>query len=343
MRIKPSESWLRLAALLSVLLVLASAPLRADEIRPALLQLTETQPTVFDVVWKVPARSVGGGEGLRLTLDVQFDSDTEALSSPQSGFVDGNYVQRWRIQRPGGLAGITIGIDGLSRTSVETLLRIEYLDGSALIHRILPDAPHYRVAEPPGLSQVIATYTVLGIEHILLGIDHLLFVLVLLMLVRNLHKLVWTITAFTAAHSITLSLAALDVIRIPVPPVEACIALSIVFVAAEIIRSQQGHPGLAQRSPWLVAFAFGLLHGLGFAAALGEIGLPQTDIPAALLFFNIGVEVGQLLFVAAFLCLAWVLKFSQLRVPVFIRQLPAYGIGSLAAFWTIERTLGFWS
>lgn len=340
---RQSEYALRLLALLSLVFMLVSGSLRADEIRPALLQLTETKPEVFDVLWKVPARAVGGGEGLRLSLDVQFDSGVETLTIPQAGFVGGSYVQRWRIQRAGGLSGATVSIDGLGRTSVETLLRIEYLDGSALIHRILPDAPRYRVSEPPGLSQVIATYTVLGIEHILMGVDHLLFVLVLLMLVGDLHKLVWTITAFTAAHSITLSLAALDVIRIPVPPVEACIALSIVFVAAEIIHSRRGRAGLAERSPWLVAFAFGLLHGLGFAAALGEIGLPHTDIPAALLFFNVGVEIGQLLFVAAFLCLAWLLRQSRIRAPEFAQQLPAYAIGSLAAFWTIERTVGFWS
>ncbi len=322
-----------------VALLLFSHCVVADDLRPAFLQLTEKESDIFQVLWKVPARA----NNLRLSLSVEFDRQTRALSEPLEGFVGGAHLQRWTIQRPGGLPGMRISIDGLAQTSTEVLLRTEYLDGRSSIHRLTPDAPDFEVTSPPGFVQVVTTYLVLGIEHILIGIDHLLFVLVLLMLVRNVRKLLWTITAFTVAHSITLSLAALEVIRIPVPPVEACIALSIVFVATEIIRSQRGQPGLTERRPWIVAFTFGLLHGLGFAAALGEIGLPQTAIPAALLFFNLGVEVGQFMFIGVILALGWLVKQAGIVVPVAMRTLPVYLIGSVAAFWTIERTVGFWS
>ena len=221
-------------------------------------------------------------------------------------------------------------------------MRIEYLDGKTSISRLTPDAPIIVVTAPPGIMETIHTYFLMGVKHILIGFDHLLFVLVLMMLVSNLGKLFWTISAFTFAHSITLSLAALSVVRVPVPPVEACIALSIVFVSTEIIRSQRGNPGIAEQRPWLVAFIFGLLHGLGFAAALERIGLPQTDIPAALLFFNVGVEVGQLAFVVTILVLVRTVNRFFSALPS-MRVLPVYAAGSLAAFWTIERTVAFWN
>ncbi|HEX2478678.1 MAG TPA: HupE/UreJ family protein [Geminicoccaceae bacterium] len=181
-------------------------------------------------------------------------------------------------------------------------------------------------------------YLGLGIEHILLGIDHLLFVLGLLLLVSGPWMLIKTITAFTVAHSITLALATLGLVAVPSRPVDAAIALSIVFLGAEILRARQGRPGLAARAPWVVAFAFGLLHGLGFAGALTQLGLPPGEIPQALLFFNVGVEIGQLLFVATFLALAWALRALQVAWPRWSEPLPAYAIGTVAAFWFIERT-----
>ncbi len=323
-----------LAALLGTHIQSASA----DDIRPSYLQLTETSADRFQVLWKVPAR----GESQRLSLHVKFDDLTQELTAPVDAYVGSAHLQRWTIERIGGLTGMSIRITGLKKLSSEVLLRIEYLDGRTSINRLTPDAPAIVVSEPPGIVQTIHTYFKLGAEHILIGFDHLLFVMVLVVLVPNLRKLVWTITAFTVAHSITLSLSALSVIRVPVPPIEACIALSIVFVSTEIIRSQQGNPGIAEQRPWLVAFTFGLLHGLGFAAALDRIGLPQTDIPAALLFFNVGVEVGQLAFVAAILLLGGLM--SRLRVsPIITRGVPTYIAGSLAAFWTIERTISFWN
>jgi hydrogenase/urease accessory protein HupE len=190
---------------------------------------------------------------------------------------------------------------------------------------------------------VTRTYLHLGVEHILLGIDHLLFVLALLLLVEGRRRLVGTVTAFTVAHSITLAAATLGLVYIPQQPVEAIIALSILFVAAEIVHCHQGQPGLTERRPWVVAFVFGLLHGLGFAGALREIGLPEQSIPLALLFFNLGVEVGQLLFIAVAGAIGAILHRLVVAWPAWVWQLPAYGIGTIAAYWTLERLAGFWS
>lgn len=318
---------------------LFALPLHADEIRPAFLQLTETGPGVYQVLLKVPARS----EVQRLALEVIFDDSVRPLSQRQRGYVDGADIQQWQVRREGGLSGATLNIDGLQRMNTEVLLRVENLDGTSILHRLTPASPTYVVADHPTLGQIVWSYLVLGVEHILIGLDHLLFVLALMLLVKGVRQLVATITAFTIAHSITLSLAALDVVAVPIPPVEAIIALSIVFVASEIIHTQNGRPGLTQRKPWIVAFTFGLLHGLGFAAALGAIGMPQTAVPAALLFFNIGVELGQLMFVAAVLAVVWLVHRLPLSPPHWSRLIAPYAIGSLAAFWVVERVAGFWS
>jgi hypothetical protein len=193
------------------------------------------------------------------------------------------------------------------------------------------------------IADAAKRYVGLGIEHILLGVDHLLFVLGLLLIVRGPWMLVKTITAFTLAHSITLALATLGVVHVPARPVDAAIALSIVFLAAEILHARQGRPGLAARKPWVVAFAFGLLHGLGFAAALTQLGLPQSESPLALLFFNVGVEIGQLMFVGVFLALGWALRQLQVTWPRWSEAVPAYAIGTIAAFWFIERTSGLFA
>lgn len=186
-------------------------------------------------------------------------------------------------------------------------------------------------------ADVASRYTVLGIEHILFGIDHLLFVLGLMLIVRGPWMLLKTVTAFTIAHSVTLALATLGLVEVPSAPVEASIALSIVFVAAEGLRGDR--QGLALRRPWLVAFGFGLLHGFGFAGALSELGLPPAEVPLALLFFNIGVEIGQVAFVAAVLGLGYALRHVAVRWPRWTRAIPAYAIGSLAMVWFIERVV----
>jgi hypothetical protein len=189
------------------------------------------------------------------------------------------------------------------------------------------------------LADAARRYLVLGVEHILSGVDHLLFVLGLLLIVRGPWMLVKTVTAFTAAHSLTLALATFGVITVPSRPVDAAIALSIVFLAAEILHGRQGRSGLTHQFPWLIAFAFGLLHGLGFASALGAVGLPAAEIPLALLFFNLGVEIGQLLFVAFCLSLVWAWRRLELTWPKRLEPVPAYAIGTLAAFWFLERTV----
>jgi hypothetical protein len=243
----------------------------------------------------------------------------------------------------GGLEGKAISFDNLQDTGIDVLVRVERLDGSQQLERILPIDPGFTLAPSPGAWEVILTYTWLGAEHILLGFDHLLFVLALVMIVHGTKSLLLTVTAFTVAHSITLALATLGVVNLPGPPVEAVIALSIVFVASEILHLRQGREGLAVRKPWLVAFGFGLLHGLGFAGALAEVGLPQNAIPLALVFFNVGVEIGQLLFIAIVLLLIWLAKkylgtlFLQ-RAPILV----AYATGAVASFWVIERTVAFW-
>jgi hydrogenase/urease accessory protein HupE len=233
-------------------------------------------------------------------------------------------------------------VKGLEETQTDVLLRVGYLDGSASNQRLTPDAPEVEIPRRPSSLEVVQTYLVLGVEHILLGVDHLLFVLALLLLVRGMRRLVATVTAFTVAHSITLGAATLGLVHVPSAPVEAIIALSILFLASELARGRNadGSEDLTARFPWLVAFAFGLLHGFGFAGALSEVGIPEQAVPLALLFFNVGVELGQLVFIAAVFALAWVVRVSAVRVPAVWRTAVAYGIGSVAAYWAVERTLG---
>jgi hydrogenase/urease accessory protein HupE len=224
-------------------------------------------------------------------------------------------------------------------------VRVERSDGTAQVARVLPLTPRFVVTDSPGAFEVAQTYTVLGIEHILMGVDHLLFVLALLILVQGTRRLIATITAFTLAHSLTLFAATLGWLNVPGPPVESVIALSIVFVAGETVHARQGRPGLTQQYPWIVAFTFGLLHGLGFAGALAEVGLPPLSIPMALLFFNVGVEIGQLIFIAAVLAVIGAgrrigrsLRLSPLG---WLWRVPPYAIGGMASFWVVQRVAAF--
>jgi hydrogenase/urease accessory protein HupE len=318
----------------------AAAPALADDFRPAYLQIRQTEASSYDVLWKVPALN----ENTILKVRPSFPPSTINVTPPRGSYADGVTVQRWRIQVPGGLEGKTIAFPGLSETRIDVLARLVRADGSVQLERVLAVDPQFEVKASPGAFEVVQTYTTLGIEHILMGFDHLCFVLALVLLVRGTRRLVWTVTAFTLAHSITLALATLGVIHVPRPPVEAVIALSIVFVAGEVIQQLRGREGLAAKQPWLVAFAFGLLHGLGFAGALAEVGLPANSIPLALLFFNIGVEIGQLLFIAAVLATAALLsRLAASRIePRRAVVIPAYMIGGIASYWAIERISGFW-
>jgi hydrogenase/urease accessory protein HupE len=238
-----------------------------------------------------------------------------------------------------------IRIDGLDRTSTDVLVRFDFADGVSEARRLTAGDPFFTVPTQPSGLEVVQTYFLLGVEHILSGIDHLLFVLALLILVAGLRRIIWTVTAFTLAHSLTLAGATLGFVHMPGPPIEAVIALSIVFVASEIIHSRRGRPGLTERYPWVVAFIFGLLHGFGFAGALAEIGLPLKSIPTALLFFNVGVEVGQLLFIASVFAIVALARRITRRVnlprPAWAWAVPPYAIGSLAVFWVLQRIAVF--
>ncbi|MFG0282933.1 MAG: HupE/UreJ family protein [Phycisphaerales bacterium JB039] len=324
--------------LVCALLLICAAPglARAHEVRPAYLELRQTAPDTFDVLWKVPARG-----DLRLGLYVRMPESCEQLSEPRAMFSGDAYIERWSVREADGLVGGEIHIDGLQTMLTDVLVRIERLDGSTQVVRLTPTAPSVTVVASPGPWDVAWTYLVLGVEHILLGIDHLLFVLALLLLVKGWKRITGTVTAFTLAHSVTLALATLGVVQVPPAPVEAIIALSIVFVAAEIVHSSQGRPGLAERWPWVVAFTFGLLHGLGFAGALREVGLPHNAIPLALLQFNVGVEIGQLMFIGAVMILWAGLRKLPVEKPPRLVLAPAYLIGAVAMYWVIERVAGF--
>jgi hydrogenase/urease accessory protein HupE len=241
-----------------------------------------------------------------------------------------------------GLAGKQIDFPGLEQTLSDVLVRIEQLDGGTFTSLVKASRPWVVVEGPPSAWAVAWQYLELGVAHILLGFDHLLFVLALLLIVRGWRRLLATVTAFTVAHSITLAAATLGFVRVAGPPVEATIALSIVFLASELIKVNRGLPSLTAQAPWLVAFAFGLLHGFGFAGALADVGLPRVEIPLALFTFNVGVELGQIVFVFAALAAVWLLGRIRKDWPGWAAQAPAYGIGTLAAFWLVERLHGFW-
>lgn len=252
-------------------------------------------------------------------------------------------LERRVIEVTGGMGGKRIEFTGLQATITDVLVRITRLDGVQSTALVRPSQPWIEISQRQGPLVVAGAYIAHGVEHILLGYDHLLFVLALILIVPSLRVLFWTITSFTLAHSITLALATLGVVHVPGPPVEATIALSILLLACEIVRMHRGESSLTQRWPWAVAFTFGLLHGFGFAGALSEIGLPQADIPLALFAFNVGVESGQLIFIGAVLGALAVLK--RLPVPVVVQQKGAMVatlcIGTLAAFWFVERVAAF--
>jgi hydrogenase/urease accessory protein HupE len=332
--------------LFAMLGVFLADPARSDELRPGYLELRQTDASTYNLLFKIPAR----GEELRLALYLNLPEGTQNLGPPRASFGDGAYVERRTIRRDRGLAGHTITIEGLSATSTDVLVRVESLDGAIQTERLSPTRTAFVVQAAPGAGEVAATYLRLGIEHILFGFDHLLFVLALVILVRDWRRVAVTVTAFPLSHSITLAAATLGIVNVPGPPVEAAIALSIVLVAVEILNTRRGKPSFTARLPWLVAFSFGLLHGFGFAGALAEVGLPQHAIPVALLFFNVGVEIGQLVFVAAVLGLIWFVRqaASRLWEPDLVGQAfdrldvaSAYGIGIVAAYWLIDRTSAF--
>jgi hydrogenase/urease accessory protein HupE len=313
----------------------------ADVFRPAYLELREAGQDVtgaarYDVMWKRPVL----GES-RLAIQIRFPLGTTQLNEPQGVVHDNAYIERWQISRPGGLTDQTLSIEGIVGGVTDVIVRIEREDGTSQVERLLPQSPQFTVKAASGTAEVAWSYLVLGVEHILGGIDHLLFVLALLLIVRGGKRIFLTVTAFTVAHSITLVSATMGWMNVPGPPVEAMIALSIVFVAAEIVRGLRGGQGLTARAPWVVAFSFGLLHGFGFAGALAEVGLPQKAVPLALLTFNVGVEIGQLLFVAIAVGARTVLVRFPVMQQQWLSYATPYAIGGVAMFWVIERIAAF--
>jgi hypothetical protein len=313
----------------------------AHEVRPAYLELRQTGTETWSALWKVP----GQGENLRLGIYVELPASCTNVAEPRATMVNDAYTERWTFRCAGGLTGGTIRINGLAATTTDVLVRAERLDGSTQVTRLTPSAPSFVVEASPGVLEVARTYVVLGVEHILTGVDHLLFVLALLIITHGGWKLVKTVTAFTLSHSITLTAATLGYVRIPPRPVEAVIALSIVFVASEIVRMRRGVASITTSSPWIVAFAFGLIHGLGFAGGLNDAGLPVAHIPTALLFFSLGVESGHILFIGTVLAMIATTHAMarRVRIPMsrWLELVPPYAIGTIAMFWVIQRTLSF--
>jgi hydrogenase/urease accessory protein HupE len=315
--------------------VLTTFAVSAHEVRPAYFSATQLTDSTYQVVWKIPAM----GNAIPKIYPVL--PENWIITDEQANLLPGNLRRTYTIRVDKNIEGNELYFEGQEKTLIDILVSIKKRDGIQYSAMLKPSNPHYKIPLKPDRFSVIKTYLVFGVEHIILGIDHLLFVLALLLLTKGFRKLIKTITAFTIAHSITLSLAALGFVGLPGAPVEAVIALSIIFLAVELIHYQKGRKGLTVRYPWIVAFVFGLLHGFGFAGALVDLGLPQTDIPWALLFFNVGVELGQIAFVLAALGFIWLLSKIKIKWSEDIKKIPPYAIGSIASFWLIQRILDF--
>ncbi|MEM6485426.1 MAG: HupE/UreJ family protein [Pseudomonadota bacterium] len=315
---------------------IASPPAGADIFRPAYFELKEVDEKHFSVIWRVPL-----GSNRSLGAKPVF-SESISVDEPAEVTFPSNIRQEvFSIFAPNGLEGERIRFDGLLGTATDLVVRVLRRDGGVQVERLTPESAEFVVIGTPTLSEISASYLALGFEHILSGADHLLFVVCLMLLVRNLRPLIWTITSFTVAHSVTLICAALDWLRLASPPTEAVIALSIVFIAAEVVREARGQTTLTSRLPWVAAFLFGLLHGLGFAGALGEIGLPKSAVVLALLAFNLGVELGQVAFVATLLAVFLILGTWNPISSARKRLVLAYLAGTTAAFWSTERVAAF--
>jgi hypothetical protein len=330
--------WLVIIFLLAMLAVPTT---RAHEARPAYLEIKETSPNQFSVLWRTPVLV-----SMRLPVVLTMPGDVKNLKEPVVQELADSILERRLIDAgANGLAGKRIEFRGLQLTITDVLVRVQTLDGTHSTMLVHPSQPWVEVAGAQKWWEVALAYLRLGIEHIWGGIDHLLFILGLMILVKGTRRLIATITAFTIAHSITLAGATLGFVHVQQKPVEACIALSIVFVASEIVHARQGRQGWTERWPWIVAFTFGLLHGFGFAGALSAVGLPQTAIPVALLFFNVGVEIGQLLFIAAILTVMslarWLVRRAAIAQPAWAWRVAPYSIGGIAAFWMVQRIVAF--
>ncbi|WP_254436005.1 HupE/UreJ family protein [Ruegeria arenilitoris] len=330
--------------LLALLLVLLPAiQAFGHALEPGFADIRQLTSQTWQVFWRKPDVA-----GQPMAIALQLPATCTPQTGPEPLFDGSAWISVWVADCPEGLADGTVSIEGLSGQRTDVLLRLQMQSGATDTIRLTPDHPSHLIPAQVGGWSVFGSYLAMGFEHILEGWDHLLFVFALLVLIRDFWRLVGAITAFTVAHSITLALAALGHLSVPGPPVEAIIALSIVFLAVEALKSNAGKIRLSERYPWLIAFAFGLLHGLGFAGALREIGLPEQDITTALLAFNLGVEAGQLAFVGVVLIAAMTLRFALPRVAAhwrtpgdFTATAISYGIGAVAIFWFVERVMSF--
>jgi hydrogenase/urease accessory protein HupE len=312
-----------------LLLVWLAFPVHAHEVRPAFLQITELEPGHFEVIWKQPTLA-----DRRLPIDPVLPDGCASSAEAYPEHTGSALIQRWETSCD--LRSGTLAIQGLSATLTDVMVRISYLDGDVLSRLLRPSEPALDLADPtPGTGG----YFALGVEHLLLGIDHILFVIGLVLFIRSPWMLVKTVTAFTVAHSITLALSVVGLVTLPSGPVEAVIALSILYLARELMLPETARSPLTRAAPWLMAFAFGLLHGFGFAGALTDIGLPREQLAASLLLFNLGIEAGQLLIVAALLIGAWLTRRLLGKDTWRLRQAFTVAMGCAAAFWTIDRVV----
>jgi hydrogenase/urease accessory protein HupE len=327
---------MRFARLLVVLLAaLGAAPSPAHELQPGFLELKESAPGAYAVLWKLP--SLGESSDVRMPIAPVFPERCRLAGDARSERAGTAWVYTARVECAGGLAGQTIAIEGLEAFATDVLVRVQHADGGVETHVLKPVQPAVMLRTVGDTRRGLWAYLYLGIEHILLGVDHLLFVLGLLLIVRDRWMLVKTVTAFTIAHSITLAVATFGVAQVPPAPLNAAIALSILFLGPEIVRRWRRETSFTIRHPWVVAFAFGLLHGFGFASGLAQLGLPRDEIPLALALFNVGVEIGQLAFVFVVILLERAFRILRIRWPLILERLPGYAVGTLGAFWTIQR------
>jgi hydrogenase/urease accessory protein HupE len=323
-------AWRRLLAV--ALVLAATGAVSAHEVRPGFLELRERDDSTYALLWKRPT----GGE-VEIRIAPLVPEGCRLVTPDQQQLTPGAVVVRGSLGCGGGLAGKTIRIAGLETTVTDVLVRVQHADGRIESHLLRPANPSFTLGAATSGAERALSYLQLGVQHILLGADHLLFVLGLLLIVRERWMLLKTITAFTVAHSITLAIATLGYASAPLPPLNAAIALSILFLGPEIVRVWRGQTSFTIRHPWTVAFAFGLLHGFGFASGLTAMGLPQAELPLALLLFNIGVELGQLAFVALVLLLTRAFRKLEIDWARWAQALPGYAVGSLGAYWTIQR------
>ena len=307
----------------------------AHEIRPGYLEIKENADHSLQITWKQPTT---GDYSIPLHPAISTGWMIDSLAN--ISYAESYLIKRWQVPvNHASLDEQTISIAGLEKTITDVLVQVTLLNNVSFTYLIKPIQPSLKLnlskPQPPPVWQ----YIQLGIYHIWSGFDHLLFVLGLLLLVKKRSRLIWTITAFTIAHSITLALATLHIINVSASFTEAAIALSIVFLAVELVRHYRGNNGFAYHYPWLVSFLFGLLHGFGFASELQDVGLPENNIPLALFLFNVGVEAGQLAFVFVMLLIIAGIRRLKFQLPQWSYKLPAYLIGTLAMYWFIERVV----